>query len=487
MMKTLIKLSTSGFILLLTNCAEVSTAKHSELAVSEKSLRGPKLVNNQQDVSRILWWKKMRDPSLNHLIEEALTNNNDIYKAQANIVQAQAQLKAAHLAWLPTLGLSGSGFLGKGWDTHVTPQGALANSIAFPSSGTLKIHGAYGGFVPSYSLNILGNVTNSKLANASLEIQKASYQATRLSIISQTSGAYFTLLGQRKQLAMQQQLINHLKKLRRLEAVRHRDGASDLTALTSIDQEISDNLARLSSIENSCSQVENTIQLLTNHNPGPVTINSSLSTPITAHLIPSHISSEVLKNRPDIIIAYENLNAADAHLGIAYADLFPNLSLTGLLGESSIELIHLLKLSTAIGIAQTALSIPLINLAAYQKIQAAKAGTNVAFYNYLQTVRSALVDVDNSLTKAQKMNKAYSNQQDALTASQRAFRINLAKYKSGAQDYRGVINAQIKLDQAELNLIFAKMDQLNSIVEVYQALAGGYKEVENNDILLAKK
>ena len=85
------------------------------------------------------------------------------------------------------------------------------------------------------------------------------------------------------------------------------------------------------------------------------------------------------------------------------------------------------------------------------------------------------------------MNKAYSNQQDALTASQRAFRINLAKYKSGAQDYRGVINAQIKLDQAELNLIFAKMDQLNSIVEVYQALAGGYKEVENNDILLAKK
>jgi len=308
-----------------------------------------------------MWWEKMQDPVLNQLIKEALTNNNQILIAQANILQAQAQLKEAHYAWLPTLSVTGSGFLGRGWDSHLTPQGALAQSSALSNIGNLKIHGNYRGFVPSYSLNILENINSDKYAKASLETQRATYLSTRLSIISQISGSYFTFLGQRQQLSDQTQLIRHLKRLHHLESVRFKDGASDLSTITSLDQQISNNQANLTSIENSISQVENTIQLLINHNPGSIMTHGTINKLSIHGLIPSSLPSAVLKNRPDILIAVERLKMADASIGTAYANFFPTISLTGLIGGSSVELVNLLKLSTGLGVAQTIASMPILN------------------------------------------------------------------------------------------------------------------------------
>jgi len=111
----------------------------------------------------------------------------------------------------------------------------------------------------------------------------------------------------------------------------------------------------------------------------------------------------------------------------------------------------------------------------YQQIQAAKAGFAAAYFNYAQTVRSVFVDVDNSLTKQQESNKAYANQLNAFKASIRAYNLALERYKAGARDSREVVNAQINVDKAKLDLTLAKMQQLTNIVDVYQALGGGYK------------
>ncbi|MCX7091456.1 MAG: TolC family protein [Legionellales bacterium] len=440
--------------------------------VAPKSTRsGTKIVAQQPSVHQAAWWKKMHDPELDHLIALALAKNNALQSASANILQAQAQLQEARFAWLPTLQATGNGFVGGGWDSHYHPEGSLAAIPGLSKVGSIHFRGYFGGFVPKYSLNILENIYQNSYATESLAMQEAMYQSTRISIISQVSGAYFMLLGQRAQLNDQRQYLQDLKKIRQLEGSRYRHGASDATIITDLDRQIESDTTNLSSLENSIAQVENAIQILLDRNPGPLAQYGDVNHLPVKGLIPANISSEVLKKRPDILSAEHNLNMAEAKVGVAYANFFPMLSLTDLVGSSSIEMIHLLKLSTSLWVLQGAASLPLLNGVSYAQIKEAKAGYLAAYYNYAQTLRSAFADVDNSLTNQQIMYAIYQRQSKALQSAQKSYSLALARYKAGAKDYRDVLNAKLLVDSAKLNVTLAKMQQLDSIVEVYQSLA----------------
>lgn len=483
-MKIVFKLIISVSLFQLAGCkTPLPPHLQSDLTPPKMTKNGTKVVDGSPDFSQIIWWKKFHDEHLNHLIQEALANNNQLLTAQANVLQAQAKLKEAHFAWVPTLSAAGNGFVGGGWDSQFSPQGALAQSAALTKIGAIHLRGYYSGFVPSYSLNILENINKDKLSKASLNMQNAVYQSTRLSIISQITGAYFMLLGQKDQLYAQSRLIDDLKEIRRLERVRYKEGASDLSTLTNLDSQIVTNQASLTSIENSLSQVENSIQVLLNRNPGRIVTHRAINTLSVRGIIPERLPSAVLKNRPDVIMAIETLTMSEANIGIAYSNFFPTISLTGLLGRASFELSHLLSLSTGIWVAEAAASMPLLNGASYEHIKVAKASYSAAYYTYVQTLRSVFADVDNSLMNQQKMNEIYNNKLKALHASQQSYRLVLARYKAGLKDYREVANAQLNVDYAKLDLNLAKMQQLDSIVEVYQALAGGYSSssVEQTD------
>ena len=107
--------------------------------------------------------------------------------------------------------------------------------------------------------------------------------------------------------------------------------------------------------------------------------------------------------------AEENLNMSGAKIGVAYAKFFPSISLTDLTGASSVDLNSLLKLATGLWVLQGAASIPLLNGVSYAQIKEAKAGYLASYYNYIQTLRSAFADVDNSLTNQQKMYSVYGS------------------------------------------------------------------------------
>ena len=474
-MITLSRIIIISWLLLLSACQGVPQHPPMDLSTPKTTRSGLKIYDNPCDISHLMWWEKMHDPMLNQLIKAALTNNNQLETAEANILQAQAKLKQARFAWLPTLDLSGNGFVGGGWDSSFTPEGALAQSQLLSKMGTIHFRGYYSGFVPHYSLNILANIHNNKFAKASLDLQKATYLSSRLSIISQITGSYFMLLGQKEQHREQLQLVRDLKQVRQLEYVRYKAGASDLSTITSLDQNIVNQETSLSSIEDSIAQVENAIQLLLNRNPGPIITHQSILALSVQRLIPSSLPSGVLKNRPDIIMAGENLKMSGANLGLAYANFFPAISLTGLLGSASVELSHLLSISTGFWIAQAMASMPILNGANYAQINASKAGYSAAYFSYAQTVRAAFADVDNSLTHQQKMNAIYANKLKALNAAKITLALCLSRYKAGAKDYREVANAKLTVDYAALELNQAKMQQLDSLVGVYQALGGGYK------------
>jgi multidrug efflux system outer membrane protein len=461
------------FAILLGGCCK-NCVIHEKVSYPKSTRSGIKYVPDKTDLSRVAWWKKLKDPELNHLIAQALSCNDQIKSSYATIEQAQAQLKAAQYAWIPTLGANANGFTGGTWNSHITPRGPLANNSVFSNFSNPRFRGYYAGFIPEYTFNILNNINNVKAANASLAIQNAQTQSTKLGIISQMSGAYFMLLSQREQLAMEKTLRSDLRKLRKLEQIRFQKGASDIETVTNIDQQLAQEEANIPQIENIVAQSENTIRLLLNQNPGPVPTHRTLLSLNIDHLIPKYLPSSVLKNRPDIMIAINNIKIAHAQMGVAYSAFFPTITLTGLVGGASIDLANLLKLSTNIWVAQALASTKIFNASAYQNIKSAKAGFKATYYNYLETLRSVFADVDDALTNEQKTKLSYFQIHKGYLAAKKSYAIALAQYKAGAKDYRTVVNAKINLDRNQLSLVQEKAQLLDSIVQVYSAVAGGY-------------
>lgn len=477
------KLIIGGLCIFLTGCSRISRPPPISQIQPHATRSGIAYTMQGKDFSEDAWWKKLHDPVLDQLIHLALLHNNQIKNANANVLQARAQLREAHFAWLPTLNASLNGIAGGGWDSNVKPVGnPTPLTAAFNNIGSIHFRGYYTGFVPQYSLNFLQTWQKEKYATASLSMQCATYQSTRLSVISQVVGTYFMILGQKQQLQEQLQLLKDIKTMRTLESVRYRHGASDLSTVISYDKQIANYQANISTIKNSIVQNENALQVLLNKNPDSLLTKKNINQFSITSLIPRHLPSSVLKNRPDVITARSNLRMTEANLGIAYSNFFPQINLTGLLGAASFELSHILSLSTGLWIAEGIASVPALNGVYYAQIKEAKAGYYAAYYNYLNTLRSVFAEVDNSLTNQQQVNAIYQQQQQAFRASNRSYQLSLARYRAGTRDYREVINAAITRDNALLDLTQAKIQQLDAIVTVYQALAGGYK-FSNNKVV----
>lgn len=456
----------------IIGCATLPHIQSEPIVLPKKTRSGTPILIKDNDLKLVMWWKKMHDPILNRLIAIGLTRNNQLKTAEANVQQAQAQLQEARYAWLPTLNAYGNGFIGGGWDSHVTPQGPLANSRAL-SNNNINFRGYFSGFTPQYTLNIWQNINNTKFYQASLAMQKANYNATKLSIISQICGAYFMLVGEKQQLQEQETYLNDLRKLKQLELNRYQNGAADLTIVTNIEQQIASNTANIVTLTNSINSIENAIQTLLNQNPAALKHNSTLYNLPTNHLVPTQLPATVLKNRPDVLMALHNVTMGQANVGIAYANLLPSISLTNLIGSASLDLKQLLNISTGLWVAQGAIKLPALNAVSWEKIKTAKSGYLAAFYNYLQTLRIALEDVDNNLTSYKHSTEAYQQQIIALRAAQKNYNLATSRYANGARDYREVLNAKLTLDTTKLNVTMAKMQQLDSIVGVYQAVAAG--------------
>lgn len=426
------------------------------------------------DFSQLQWWQKFQDPLLDKLIIQALNNNNELKMAQGNILQAQAQLKAAQYAWIPTLNASGLGLAGNTYMTNITPQGSLSQALPAGSAGNTNFNVWEGGFVPSYTFNVFANLNQTKLAKASLEMQRAAFNATRLSIISQVSGGYFMLLGQKKQLILQQQLAQDLSKLSQLQQLKISVGTADQTNLKLLQQQYQDATAKIPPIENSIVSTENALKILLGENPGKIDSSQELDNYNLNGIIPANLPSAILKNRPDILLAENNLKMANANVGLANSVFFPTISLTGNIGGASVALSNLFSVGTGFWFLQAAANMPILNASSYEQIKAAKGGYYVAYYNYVQTVKAAFADVDNSLTNQQKVDATYAASKKSQQAVAEYYQLEQTKYQVGTIDKLTLLNAQLLLDNSALNLNSAKMQQLSSIVGVYQSLAGGY-------------
>lgn len=405
------------------------------------------------NLPELAWWNKFNDPELSSLIESGLANNNNIQVAVGNIQAAQGQLKQIQYSWIPNL----TGFAGNSTSaTDFIPTGYST------------------GLVPNYSLNVFQLLRSTEYAKANLAMVQAAKNAVKLTVISQVSGGYITLRGQDNLLTLQTQLVTDLAELLKLTKLQYDKGLISLYTLQQYEQQYEQAKAQIPIIQNNIVLAQNALKLLLNENPGIVKRGIAFNDFKSEGIIPVNLPSDVLKNRPDVIGAEQGLIAANANIGVATANFFPSISLTGGLGSASTGLSSLFSGGTDFWARQIQATIPILSFSTYGQIEAAKGAYYAAYNNYIQTVRAAFQSVDNDLSSHDKYTKTLYTQIKFADSTNVAYDLAGISYEKGLYSYPTLLTNKVKLDNALITVTLAKISQLNTIVQLYQDLAGGY-------------
>lgn len=423
-------------------------------------------INDKANLANMKWWEQFGDASLNNLVMDALKNNATIQQSVGNIIQAQGALQQVNMGWVPTIATT-PGYRGTGTYTGQTSAGASNYTVGGNA-------GYFVDFVPSYTLNIMQQLRQQDAAKANLMAAKYAKDAMRLTVLGQVVGSYFSLRGYDYQLSLQKTLVIDTAKQYQLAMAQYKQGYISLLSLQNYQQQYDNARAQLPIIENNIVQTRNALRVLINKNPGDIRRGKDFAVIPMDKVIPVNLPSTVLKNRPDVIQAESQLVAANANIGVATATFFPSIGLTGNTGFASQGLNSLFNAGSDFWQVQVNAAMPILNMAAFGQIKSAKGAYYTAYWNYIQTVRNAFSQVDNGLSGHDKLTKSYSDQKELYMSTVTAYNLGYGRYSNGMDSYLNLLQYKITMDNAALVLTNFKTQQLQTIVQLYQALAGGY-------------
>lgn len=426
----------------------------------------------------LAWWQAFNDPTLNQLILDALYNNNNIQQSIGNIIQAQGALQMIQMGWVPTLNVVGGYGVAQSFSSGAgaVPATGSGGAVSGGSNSGSSLLGL--GLVPNYTINIFQQIKNQEMANYNLAAAKFAKDAMRLTIIGQVAGGYFTLIGQQQQLEQQKQLVRDALKQWELAKGQYKAGYISLLAVQQYQQVYYNALSQVPVIQNNIVQSQNALRVLINKNPGEIKNLADFANIKTDGIVPANLPSTVLKNRPDVMQAEMQLRAANASIGVATANYFPTISLTGSLGSASGQLAGLFNPTSNFFQTQLYALQPAVNLSYLGTIKQAKGKYYTAYYNYILAIQNVFAQVDNSLSGHQKLTESFHDLQEKYNSTKLAYELGDQRFKHGADSLLTALNYKINMDNAAILLTNSKMQQLQSIVMLYQALAGGYN-VEN--------
>jgi outer membrane protein, multidrug efflux system len=423
-------------------------------------------VQTDADLPDTAWWNQFNDARLNDLMYQALKNNTQIQQAIGNIVQAQGYLEQIQMGWVPTLSLPFGG------STTGEYTSSLSSSTSSASAGGNT--GYQVGLVPNYTVNILQQLRQVEAAKASLLASQSTKDAMRLTILSQVAGSYFTLSELNYYLGLQQTLVADTGKLDELAKAQYADGYISLLSLQTYEQNYETAKAQIPVIQNNIVSTENALKVLINRNPGPIMLGSNFNDIPMNGIIPSNIPSTVLAQRPDVVEAQQQLIQANADIGVATAAFFPSLNITGGSGTSSSALNGLFSPDNDYWQFKSNNALPLIDFAQLGTIKSAKGAYYASYYNYIYTIRNAFAQVDNGLSGHEQLTKSYNEQVKVFNSTKLAYKLSVDNFNDGLYNKLQELSSKVSVDTEAITLASAKLNQLQSIVNLYQALAGGY-------------
>jgi outer membrane protein, multidrug efflux system len=411
------------------------------------------------------WWTVFHDPVLQRLIRTALQQNYDVRIAASRLLQAQAQLRLTRSNQFPTVEASAN---------LLTERSPKINSF-FP---TYELH--TGELDPGviWNLDFWGKYRReTEAARDNLLETVWGRRAVITSVVSSVATAYFQLRELDEALQISQRTLTSRQDSLRLTEVLTKYGSASLLDLRQ-SQELVDTAAEtIPGFERQIEQQEDLISDLLGENPGPVARGRTLTKEPVPPAVPAGLPSELLERRPDIREAEANLMAANADIGVAKADFFPDISLTAIGGLESYALSRFFSIPEAglWNISGSATQTIFQAGALRAGLRLSQAQEQQMLLTYEQTIKAALQQVSDALIAYQKDRQFLKQQQLLTTAAADADRLSYVLYRHGGASYLQVLTSESNYFAAELNLAQAQLNERLALVQLYNALGGGWQ------------
>jgi multidrug efflux system outer membrane protein len=419
------------------------------------------------------WNTVFTDPVLQALITEALKNNYDVKIAADRVLEEQAQVGVTKAGEYPTLSVGGT------YDALGLPTSLLGDLNNSSSSNKITQTNFFsGGFTASvaWNLDFWGYYRRqTEAARAYLRATEWAQQTTYSSLVENVATSYYQLRTLDAELAITKDTLAARKQSLELTQKLEQGGSDSLADVRQAEELYYTAQAQIPDIERQIEQQENNLSLLLGRAPGPIIRGGTVSDAPHPTEVPVGLPSALIERRPDVRRAEELLVQANANIGVARAQYFPQLSLTGSSGTSSSQLDGLVNSGNAYYYAIGSLSQPIFDGGKIRNnYRLAQATHKELLDTYQQTIAGALRDVSNALIAYNKT-RAFREQQEKQTAaSADAVRLARLRYENGYTSYLEVLTTDANLYSSQLTLESAQQQEALSLVQLYNALGGGW-------------
>ncbi|HLO68827.1 MAG TPA: efflux transporter outer membrane subunit [Holophaga sp.] len=411
------------------------------------------------------WWEIVNDdPVLKGLVVEALDHNRDLRMAVSRMEEASALAGINHLG--PNLDAGISGQRQRGLVAGAGPRPVLGNQFSASVSAT-------------WELDLWGHIRRRQESAAAQYLASAEgRRAVLLRLVGDVVGGYYQLRSLDMKLEMARRTVETRQQSLDLVRGRMAGGIGDQLETSQAASALAMARAAIPALEQAVHGQETLLNLLVGRMPGPIERGAPLASVPPKGIAPG-LPSALLERRPDVRQSEAMLRSANAEVGVATAQLFPTLSLTGSFGFQSLELSKLTQASQRSWGMGGGLLAPVFHgkelrnqrKAAVARWEQAKAG-------YEKTVLAALGDASHALVALAKSREAVKAQEELLASMRQAERIAQMRFEGGVSPYLEVLDAQRGLFSAEQGYAEALCDQQQGVIRLYLALGGGWNKPE---------
>jgi outer membrane protein, multidrug efflux system len=409
------------------------------------------------------WWQVFPDPVLQDLIHTALKQNYDLQTATERINAARGQLAVTRSSLFPQV-QGGANFEG-------------GNEQFFPAKSNVLLLTADAAF----QVDLFGGLRRATQASrAQLLATEAARQTVVLTVVSDVASDYFALLELDLELQISRDTVKTQQDSVKLTSFRLDHGVATKLDVLQAQQVLDTANAQIPDFERQIGQEEDAISTLLGNYPQGVPRGRALAEQALPPDVPPGLPSSLLERRPDIRQAEQLLIAANAQIGVAKAQFFPQISLTGAgggaFGRSGL-FTSMMSSQTGVWAYGATVSQPIFTGGALRgNLHSAEAQHEQALIAYKQAIQFAFRDVSDALIGYQKFHEVRVRQEEAVRDLAESVRLSIMRYQYGTAAYLEVLDGQRSLFTAELTLAQARGDEYQSLVQLYKALGGGWRQ-----------
>jgi multidrug efflux system outer membrane protein len=415
-------------------------------------------------LTRLKWFDVYKDEALNKLIQNALDSNRSLQAAVANVEEARANASIVKADLFPQFNY-GLGARFSDFGTNAPPGFANMNVANYNARVGMN-----------WEIDLFGKVRSSKLAAvnqymATDEIRKN----VQVSLIAEVASNYFLMRDLDNRLLIAQRTLESRKELYRIINERFTKGYISEIDKLQAEQQLAIAEAMIPNISRQISAVENILRRLCGKFSGPVDRGQTNYQQQLPPTIPVGLPSELLERRPDIKAAEFTVMAQYNRIGIAKANRFPSLSLTGALGLVSPQVSSIVSSNSLYGTGLASLSGPIFEFNKNKnRVEVERKRAEAATRKYEDAVIGAFSEVENSLSQIKYLDQEYTAYKKQVAITEKAYTLSKLRYTTGYTSYLEVLIQESALLQAEIQESSTLQQRHNALVNLYKALGGGW-------------